>query len=85
MYTALECYGVCKFRCTFAFRIRNLTGVQRYRYLDGSSCNQTSEVYNPALTLSGDVPDQSQTGGSKKIEAGTGSLDFVCYKRRSYL
>ena len=44
-----KCYGVGKFRCTFAF-IRNLTGVQRYRRLDRSSRNQ-------ALTRSGDVPD----------------------------
>ena len=60
MYTGhSECYGVSKFRCTFAF-IQNLTGVQRYCRLDGSSRNQTSEAYNQALTLSGDVPDQSQ-------------------------
>ena len=52
-------YGVSKFRCILAF-IGNLTGVQRYRRLDGSLHNQTSKVYNQALTLSGDVPDQSQ-------------------------
>ena len=60
MYTGhIECYSVSKFRCTFAF-IRNLIGVQRYRRLDESSHNQTSEVYNQALKLSGDVSDQSQ-------------------------
>ena len=47
-----KCYGVGKFRCTFAF-IRKLTEVQRYRRLDRYSRNQ-------ALTRSGDVPDQSQ-------------------------
>ena len=60
MYTGYsECYGVNKFHRTFAF-IPNLTGIQQYCRLDGSSCNQTNEVYNQALTLSGDVPDQSQ-------------------------
>ena len=61
MYTGhSECYGVSKFHCTFAFHIRNLTGVQRYCCLDGSSRNQNSEVYNLALKISRDVPDQSQ-------------------------
>ena len=68
-----ECYGVSKFRCILAF-IGNLTGVQRYRRLDGSLHNQTSKVYNQALTLSGDVPDQSQRRTAGSIDSSLNNI-----------